>query len=201
MDEKTEEEVLHQLKWENRMLKQRVFELEEKLQKHGVPPDPKQETRLLKLLQQKDLQLEQYATELEQKRDELKKTIQDLEKRNEQLALWMASMRLYQDIFENESSVMIGVNQEGKVVLFNRSAAQILGEKIKDALHRPIDQVDFAALDPAIPRRVKEALGSGKLVMGSVQVKDRRVSTTAYPLGSATERAGVLVKITVTPEK
>ena len=68
MDENSAVEILHQLKWENSMLKQRVFELEEKLQKAGVAPVKKdQESSVMKLLKATDERLEEYAAEKEQK--------------------------------------------------------------------------------------------------------------------------------------
>src|SRR5262252_2219882 len=105
MEENVEEEILHQLKWENRMLKQRVFELEEKLQElgHGPKKDGGRDSGVLKLLTAKNDQLEE-------QREELRKTV-------EQLSLWMSTLRLYQEVFENDTSAMVGVNRDGKIVL------------------------------------------------------------------------------------
>lgn len=200
MDENSEEDILRQLKWENRLLKQRVFELEEKM---GRPPGPEKsaghDTSVLKLLKTKDERLEKYASELEQKRDELEKTVEELEKRNSQLSLWMSTLRLYQEIFENEASAMVGVNRDAKVVLFNRTAPLVLGEKFRAALHQPIEAVDFSSFDPSTPSMVRTTLVSRKPATRSLRVRDRQVTTTVYPLGSDKELTGALVKITVTP--
>jgi PAS domain-containing protein len=187
MEENTEEEVLHQLKWENRMLKQRVFELEEKLKKlgHVGKTDGGHDSGVLKLLKTKNEQLEE-------QREELRSTV-------EQLSLWMSTLRLYQEIFENESAAMIGVNKEGKIVLFNRTAPQILGEAFKVALHKPIETVDFASFDPSTPSLVRTTLSTHRSSSRSLQVRDRKVTTNIYPLGSEREPTGALVKISVIP--
>ena len=194
------EEILRQLKWENRLLKQRVFELEEK---QGKPAGPKEgqghDTAVLKLLKTKDERLEKYAGELEQKRDELQNTVEELEKRNGQLSLWMSTLRLYQEIFENEAAAMVGVNKDGKVVLFNRTAPQVLGEKFRAALHQPIEAVDFSSFDPSTPSLVRTTLVSRQPASRSLRVRDRIVTTTVYPLGSEKDPTGALLKIGVSP--
>lgn len=200
MDENDGEEVLRQLKWENRLLKQRVFELEEKLGKVAGPKESAgHDTSVLKLLKTKDERLEKYASELEQKRDELQDTVQELEKRNGQLSLWMSTLRLYQEIFENEAAAMVGVNKDGKVVLFNRTAPQVLGEKFRAALHQPIESVDFSSFDPSTAALVRSTLVSRQPATRSLRVRDRLVTTTVYPLGSEKEPTGALVKIGVSP--
>jgi PAS domain-containing protein len=200
MDENSEEEILHQLKWENKLLKQRVFELEEKLQKAGVAPAKKDhDSSVMKLLRTKDDRLETYAAELEQKRDELQKTVEELEKRNSQLSLWMSTLRLYQEVFENEAAAMIGVNREGKIILFNRTAPQVLGEKFRAALHQPIEAVDFGSFDPTTPQLVRSTLQSRQPGTRSIRIRDRQVTTSVYPLGSEKELTGALLKILVAP--
>jgi PAS domain-containing protein len=194
MEDNAEEDILHQLKWENKMLKQRVFELEEKLQK-AAPSSQSgggRDSSVLKLLKTKDERLEKSAAELQA-------TVEELEKRNAQLSLWMSTLRLYQEIFENEAAAMIGVNKDGKVILFNRSAPQILGEKFRNALHQPIEAVDFSSFDPTTPALVRTTLAARQLSTHSVKVRDRLITTTVYPLGSEKELTGALAKVTVTP--
>jgi len=142
---------------------------------------------VLKLIEHKDFQLEQFTARLEEKK--------------EQLAEAMAALRLYQEIFENDTTAMIGVNRDGRVILFNRSAPQLLGEKIKESLHKPIDLVDFRAADPDMVKRVREALSSRKAVDSSIVVRDRRILTTVTPVGSAAELRGALVRIQVVSAK
>jgi PAS domain-containing protein len=200
MDESSEEEVLHQLKWENKMLKQRVFELEEKLQK-VEPPSVKKEhdSSVMKLLRTKDERLEKFASEMELKRTELTHMIQELERRNAQLSLSMSTLRLYQEIFETDASAMIGVNRDGRVVLFNRTAPLVLGEKVRSALQQPIEAVDFGSFDPTTPALVRSTLQNRQPATRSVRVRDRQVTTVVYPLGSEKEPAGALIRVSVLP--
>lgn len=188
---------------ENQRLKQRVFELEEKLRKLAPQGEGHSGTgsSVIKLIEHKDFLLEQQAARLEEKKEQLEETVRELERRNGQLALWMASLRLYQEIFENDSSAMVGVNRDGKVILFNRTAPQILGEKFKDALHQPIENADFRAFDPDTPRRVREALASRKQIDSSIVVRDRRILTSVYPIGSDGESRGALLRIQVLSAK
>lgn len=196
MEDGTEEEILRQLKWENRLLKERVFELEEKLKK--APPAPGQQggggrdSSVLKLLKSKDEALEKVAADLQ-------RSISQLEEKNLELSLWMSTLRLYQEIFENEASAMIGVNGEGRIVLFNRTAPQLLGEKFRSMLHRPIEEADFGSFDPATAQMVRSTLQSRAPGRRALTVRNRRVETSTFPLGTDKEPAGVLVKIAVGP--
>lgn len=190
MDENTEEEVLRQLKWENRMLKQRVFELEEKIKGIGSSSrhpkvESQQDSSVFRLLKTKNEQLEE-------QREELRRTV-------EQLSLWMSTLRLYQEIFENEAAAMVGVNKDGKIVLFNRTAPELLGDSFKEALHKPIEDVNFGAFDPSTPSLVRQTLSSRRPASHSVKVGLRQVTTAVYPLGSEKDPTGALVKISVTP--
>jgi PAS domain-containing protein len=198
-----EETAIRQLLHENQRLKQRVFELEERVRKLAPQGQGHSGTgsSVLKLIESKDFQLQQQAARLEEKKEQLEEAVRQLESRNTQLALWMASLRLYQEIFENDSSAMIGVNKDGRVILYNRTAPQILGEKFKEALHQPIDAVDFRAFDPETPKRVRESLAGRKPVDSSIVVRDRRILTSVYPIGSEAEARGALIRIQVLSSK
>ena len=202
MDEaRRAETAVHNLRVENERLKERVSELEKKLGRSGETQRRTPDSNVLKLIEQKNVRLEEYAAELEQKHELLQEAAKELSQRNEQLSLWMTTLKLYAQIFENEASAMIGLNREGKVILFNKTAPSIVGESVKSALHKPIDTIDFGSLDPATPRLVQEALSSHKQVANLVRVFDKQVSTVVYPMGSEGEGSGVLVKITVTTDK
>jgi PAS domain-containing protein len=198
-----EESVLRQVLSENQRLKQRVFELEEKIRRLSPQGEGHSGTgsSILKLIEHKDFQLEQYAARLEEKKEQLEVAVRELESHNGQLALWMASLRLYQEIFENDATAMIGVNREGRVILYNRTAPQLLGEKFKESLHKPIDSADFRAFDPDTAKRVHQALASRKPVDSSLVVRDRRILTSVYPIGSEAESRGALLRIQVVSVK
>jgi len=198
-----EQTAVRQLLQENQRLKQKVFELEEKIRKLAPQGEGHSGTgsSVLKLIEHKDFQLEQYAARLEEKKEQLEEAVRELESRNTQLAMWMASLRLYQDIFENDASALIGVNRDARIILFNHTAPQILGEKFKAALHQPIDSVDFSAFDPDTPKRVRESLAARKPVDSSILVRDRRILTSVYPIGSEVESRGALLRIQVLSAK
>lgn len=198
-----EQTAIRQLLQENQRLKQRVFELEEKIRKLAPQGQGHSGTgsSVIKLIEHKDFQLQQQAARLEEKKEQLEAAVRQLEARNSQLALWMASLRLYQEIFENDSSAMVGVNREARIILYNRTAPQILGEKFKEALHQHIDSVDFRAFDPETPKRVREALTLRKPVDSSIVVRDRRILTSVYPIGTEAESRGALLRIQVLSAK
>jgi PAS domain-containing protein len=198
-----EQTALRQLLQENQRLKQRVFELEEKIRKTAPQGEGHTGTgsSVMKLIEHKDFQLEQYAARLEEKKEQLEEAVRQLESRNTQLALWMASLRLYQEVFENDSSALIGVNKDARIILFNRTAPQVLGEKFKESLHQPIDTVDFRAFDPDTPKKVRDALAGRKPADSSIVVRDRRILTSVYPIGSEGESRGALLRIQVLTAK
>ncbi|HVR85969.1 MAG TPA: hypothetical protein VMU54_16735, partial [Planctomycetota bacterium] len=59
----------------------------------------------------------------------------------------------------------------------------------------PIETVDFRAFDPDTPRKLKEALASGKQVDSSILVRDRRILTTIQPVGKGADSRGALIRI------
>lgn len=203
MSSDQEQTAVRTLLQENQRLKQKVFELEEKLRKLVPQGEGHSGTgsSVLKLIEHKDFQLEQYAARLEEKKDQLEEAVRELERRNAQLALWMSSLRLYQEIFENDASALIGLNKDGRIILFNRTAPQLLGEKFKSRLHEPIETVDFAAFDPDTPRRVRASLASRQPADSSLLVRDRRILTSVYPIGGEAESRGALLRIQVVSVK
>ena len=186
-----EQTAVRKLLTENQRLKQRVFELEEKIRKAGPGEGQSgQGSSVIKLIEHKDFQLQQCQARLEEKKEQLAEATQELAK-------WADTLRLYQDIFDNDASAMIGVNREGRIILFNRTAPQVLGEKFKDALHQPIERADFGAFDPETAHRVREAMASRKPLDSSLVVRDRRILTSVRPIGGEAETRGALVRIQV----
>ncbi|HVE42949.1 MAG TPA: PAS domain-containing protein [Planctomycetota bacterium] len=188
-----EQTAIRRVLTENQRLKQRVFELEEKFRKAGSPGESQpssQGSSVIKLIEHKDFQLQQCQARLEEKKEQLAEATKELAK-------WADTLRLYQDIFDNDASAMIGVNREGRIILFNRTAPQILGEKFKEALHQPIEKADFGAFDPETPRRVREAMTSRKPLDSTIVVRDRRILTSVRPIGNDAETRGALVRIQV----
>ncbi len=197
MNSDQEQTAIRQLLSENQRLKQRVFELEEKARISDKPAVSTStgSTSVLKLIEHKDFQLQQYSARLEEKKEQLDEATKELEAKKSELGLWMTAVHLCQALFENDASALIGVNKDGRILLFNQTAPQVLGEKFKDSLHKMIDTVDFRAFDPDTPRKFKEALASGKQVDSSVVVRDRRILTTIQPVGKGPDTRGALIRI------
>lgn len=188
---------IRQLLSENQRLKQKVFELEERARTSSSPPVATStgSTSVLKLIEHKDFQLQQYSARLEEKKEQLEEATKELDRKKVEVNLWMSAVRLCQELFENDASALIGVSREGRILLFNHTAPQVLGEKFRACLHQPIEAVDFRAFDPDTPRRVKEALASGKSADSSVLVRDRRILTSIQPVGKGAESRGALIRI------
>jgi PAS domain-containing protein len=192
-----EQTAVRRLSSENQRLKQRLFDLEEKIRKMtpGSEGQSSSGSSVLKLIEHKDFQLQQYSARLEEKKEQLEEATKELDRKKTEVNLWMSAVRLCQELFENDATALIGVNREGLILLFNHNAPQILGEKFRDRLHQPIETVDFRAFDPDTPRRLKEALASGKPTDSTVVVRDRRILTTIQPVGKGAESRGALIRI------
>jgi PAS domain-containing protein len=171
---------------ENEQLRRRVRELEERTDDTRTQQHDEQEySQIIKVLELRDRQLEQYAKELEQK--------------NQQLQLWISSLKLYQHIFESDPHCLVGVTRELKVVLYNKATLDVMGESIKESIGKNIAEVNFTKLDPYIPILVQEALKGGKLMTREIVRAGSKVQCRAYPLGSMREIRGALLRIAILP--
>jgi len=181
-----EESAVRQLLSENQRLKQRVFELEEKLRKMSPQGESHTGTgsSVLKLIEHKDFQLERYSAQLEEKKEELEEAARELE-----------GLRFYREIFDDDLTAMIGVSRDGVVLVINRKASQLLGEKINGSLRKPIETVDFGAFDPDTAKRVRQALASRKRVDSAVELTNCRVQTWVRPIESESEVRGAVLHI------
>jgi transcriptional regulator with PAS, ATPase and Fis domain len=166
---------------ENRLLKQRVFELEQKLAK--APGGDTGLHHLKKIVEIRDKQVQTYTDELE--------------KKNAQLQMWVSALRLYQEIFENDPSIMIGVNKDAKLVLYNKATLTILGDTFKENLNKHITQCNFSGLDQQIPLLVQEAMKAGKPKGRRLTSGKGYVESICYPLGVGGELRGALLKISI----
>ena len=77
---------------------------------------------------------------------------------------------------------------------------QLLGEKLKASLQKPIESVDFR-VDPDTAKRVREALASRKKVDSALDTPEARIMTSVQPIGSESETLGVLLRITAISRK
>jgi len=189
-----EQTAVRRLLTENQKLKQRVFDLEEKLRKISGEGHTSSGSSVLKLIEHKDFQLQQCSARLEEKKEQLAEA-------SAELARWADALRFYQDIFDNDASAMIGVNLDGRIVLFNATAPKILGEKFVSALNQPIETVDFRAFDPDTPKHGREALAGKKPADTSVKLRERTIVTSILSIGTEAKSRGALVRIQVVASK
>jgi PAS domain S-box-containing protein len=196
-----EEGLIKQLAAENLNLKQKVKELETELEKKFAAQSATKAksdlSQVIKLIERKDRTLAAYAVDLEEKSKKLQETVEELRKKNEELSLWITSLRLYQDIFENEPSAMIGLNKAGHLVLFNKSATTIIGDSLPRLLLRPVEDIVFDHLDPGIPEFVRNAIATESTLIRTVQKGNKETSIVAIPLKSGAKFRGILVKISI----
>jgi PAS domain-containing protein len=177
---------------EIRRLQKKVEALEERIKELTKATEIAEETeteetttvsRLARLLEQRDKQLEDYAQELQQK--------------NKQLQLWISTLELYQHIFESDPTILLGISREMKLLLFNSSAQSHMGADIRDKVGKSLNEVNFTDLDPYIPVLVQEALKTGQAREREVKRGERTIQTRCHPLGAENEPRGCLVRIEI----
>jgi PAS domain-containing protein len=195
MDSDQEQSAVRQLRTENQRLKQRVFELEEKARTSGHTATSTGQTSVLKLIEHKDFQLQQYTARLDEKKEQLEEATKELDAKKTELAASQATVRLCQEALEGDPAAVIGVGRDGLILFFNRNAPQVLGEKFKESLHQPIDSVDFRAFDPDTAKKFREALAGGKPMESSIVIRDRKIQTSILPVGRAAEAHGAVIRI------
>lgn len=189
-----------ELRAENQRLKARVCDLEESLRKkmgEARDRETSQVTSVVKLLKQKDEMLGDLHEDLEEKNRRLESFVTELQAKNEELQLWITSLRLYQDIFENEPALMIGVNKEGKIVLYNKATTDYFGDGFAKFLFHDLSDVDFSKLDPYVPTLVQEVLNSRKKVERKISREGTDVETWGFPIKSGETLRGALLKVSI----
>lgn len=180
---------------EIRRLKNAVTELEEKyrLVQSRAEHEDTTVSNVVRLLRQKDSRLGEMDEELAQKNAQLEKLVDQLRRKNQELSTWIASLRLYQDIFENEPAIMIGLNLEGRILLFNKAAGEHFGDTIRSALMKDFDALELGRLDPAAPALIRRALTERKMLSS----RSGGGETLAIPIRTGAEVKGVLLKMTL----
>ena len=194
-----DEERIERLSEENHRLKKRVQELEASLGtgQRKLEEEETQISRTVKLLKMKDQTLDQYAAELEKKREALEEMVDQLQKKNNQLQVWVSTLRLYQDILEKDPAAVIGLNPDGKVILFNQSAERMFAGGAKTLLGQTLDAIDFSGHNPRIPSLVNKVKETFAPVDQEAEIDGRKIHTLALPMGKGAQFHGVLLKISV----
>ena len=192
-----ERDLVSELLEENRLLQERIAELEEDLGigRSKLERETTQITRVVKLLENKDRILEEYTSELERKREELEDAVNRLEDRNERLELMVSALRLYQDLLEHEPAAILGLNRQGELILFNRAAGLLFGTGIKDLLGRDLGGLPLPEGFPNLRERVKEVLGDFAAREEDIRSQGFEVKISVHPMGSGELFHGVLVQV------
>ncbi|MBI4564078.1 MAG: hypothetical protein HY716_05215 [Planctomycetes bacterium] len=191
-----EQDQLRKLIDENRRLKQRLFELEQKEAEQDThhtkvhARETTQVTQVLKLLEQRDHNLEAVSAELHQKTEELARL-------NEQLRGWIAALSMYQQLVDAEPHPILGFNRDARLVLYNRAAVEAFGPALPDRRLRDVEDIDFSALDPYLPLFVRELLKSGRTATRSITRGCRKIDSQGFVMGGPDDLYGALIKITV----
>lgn len=131
-----EDDALHKLLDENRRLKQRVVEIEERSlsdegganQGSDLRHAKVEVAQLLKLVAQKDKILGSYATEIERKAEKLRATVDELRRKNDELQGGMGRLTLLQEAVERLQDPIVAVDAEGRVAFANRAARDLAGD-------------------------------------------------------------------------
>lgn len=181
--------VLSKLIEENQQLKLKVQELESRL-KLGADPRaarPPGESmaydQMRKVLELRDRQLQEHAAKLEAQ--------------NQQLQAWVATLEMYQHIFESDPAILIGISREMKIVLYNKAALDTLGEGVRACVGKPFKAVDFTPLDPGVSVLVEQALKTAQPQRRRVARGTKIIDSQVLPLKVGSESKGVLLKILI----
>lgn len=190
--------MVSQLIRENARLKQRVVQLEEKLGRtEAAAAGAANPARLLELLRSKDVTLREHADELEKKNRALQESVQTLEGRNQDLQTTLSALQLYQQIFDNEPSALLGVDIDGHVVQFNAAAIQICGEALVRQLFQPLTQLEVPLISTGdVPRLLDAALKEAKTGEVRLSHEGAPIEAVIYPLrdGEGTVK-GAMVRL------
>ena len=152
---------IRQLLSENQRLKQKVFELEEKIRKlapAGRRGTPAPDSSVLKLIEHKDFQLQQYAARLEEKKEQLEEAVRELESQEGRARPVDGGAPALPGALRERRVGADRREPRREVLLFNHTAPQLLGEKFKERSTSPSTRSTSAPSTPTPRARCQEAL-------------------------------------------
>jgi len=189
-----DEQRLHEILEENRRLRQRLVDLEERqLDTRSQPSfqrDKTHVTKVLKLLEQRDHTVEDIASKLDQVQAEL-------ETATEQVRLHRLALDLAVGTLDPGPVILLAFSGDGKLLLHNRAAAESFGDRIRQWRFHDVDDMDFNALDPYLPVFLKQVLASGRSTVRAAERGPRKITTDVTVLGALPNLDGALLRITV----
>lgn len=186
------------LQVENHRLRERVRELEIRLKNRGAGSTEisKADSRIFELVKHKDKALAEYSERMEQKAHELERLVQELNSRNEELANGMAVLRLYQMMFENEPTGILGMDNEGRVIQFNSAAVKFFGVGLHAIRLRPVSELKVdGAEDFDFEELFEKTIDSDSDVTDVIKMKDTVLELRCYRLDDASGLRGIVMRI------
>ncbi|MHC4870582.1 MAG: PAS domain-containing protein [Planctomycetota bacterium] len=190
------------LQIENHRLKERVRELEAKVKAAtGVSTNQslhkqKADSRMFELVKHKDKALSEYSDRMEQKAHELERLVQELNSRNEELANGMAVLRLYQMMFENEPTGILGMDKDGRIIQFNSAAVKYFGVTLHAMRLRPVGELKVEGSEVFdFEELFEKAIDSDTDVVEQIKVGEDLLELCCYRLDDASGLRGIVMRI------
>ncbi len=190
------------LQIENNRLKERIIALESEVKGRNssvvdVPNEKlNADSRIFELVKHKDKALTEYSERMEQKARELESLVQELNSRNDELANGMAVLRLYQMMFENEPTGIVGMDKDGRVIQFNSAAVKYLGVSLHSLRLRSIGELRVeGAEDFDFEDLFERAIDSDEDVLSEFVVADKTINLRCYRLDDPAGLRGIVMRI------
>ncbi|HEY3226701.1 MAG TPA: hypothetical protein VGK61_06900 [Planctomycetota bacterium] len=189
-----DEERLHEIVEENRRLRQRVFDLEQRqVETRGQPAfsrDQTHVTKVLRLLEQRDHTVEDIAAKLD-------KAAEDLEEARGRARSLEEAAELATQAFSDGPELLLVFSREGKLLLHNRAADGALGGKLTELRLREVEAIDWSGLDPYLPVFLRQLLATRASATRSSERGPRKISAAGTVLGVPPDLKGVVLKISI----
>ncbi|MHC4883529.1 MAG: hypothetical protein ACYTGH_00440 [Planctomycetota bacterium] len=151
---------------------------------------------LFELIKVKDRALNDSSRRMEQKALELESLVQELNQRAQEQENNLAVLRLYQLIFENEPTAILGCDREGSLIQFNAAAVRYFGVGLHAALLGPVGKLKLPdAPDFDFEEVFQEALQGRVDLKHEIQCGKQKVFLRAYRLDDGMILRGVILRL------
>ena len=153
------------------------------------------QARLAELLRQKNQQLEAAAGETQRKAREAERVAHELGLKNEELLNSLAALRLYQLMFENDPSGLVGVAADGSIIQFNSSAIRFFGYDLHKLRLQPIAELSLPGTDVNIAEVFAETMKHGEVGPLDCVQEGRRVRLSCFRLEDIRGQRGAVFRL------
>jgi PAS domain-containing protein len=174
---------------ENSLLRDKVHELEQAVMSEDT------DAQMLQILRDKEESLLEYAKELKQKSDQMEYVVKQLNERNEEMANLVAVLRLYQLMFENEPSGIIGLDTDARIVQFNAAAVKYFGVQMHSLRLNPVNSLSLPGSDIDLYKFFEEVVNSDENIEKVVECSAGRLIIRGYRLDDIAGLRGVVFRI------